>query len=178
MITRSDIGKLLTIIYAIPTITLSTITYIYCGQMVKNAVKLFILYVEIQFLKRNEVKKLALKTVGLQLVLCIIIILMFAWFFTIADSMSLNFLDSFYFVMVTLLTIGFGDIVVDLQHLVTHPYIFIIGDIIFIFGLGILASLITSLADLRNKEVPVTTFLKKKTRNIVKPKSSLHKITP
>ena len=143
--------------------------------MVKNAVKLLIIYIESRFLKRSKVDRLTLKTLMLQLFLCVTIILLFSYLFTIADSMQVNFLDSFYFVMVTLLTIGFGDIVVDLQTRVNHPYVFIAGNIIFIFGLGILASLITSLADLRNKDVPVTAFIKKSSKKI-KPKLTLDNI--
>jgi len=176
MVTRSKLGKMLTIVYAIPTITLSTITYVYCGNMVKNAAKVFIVTLEVKIAKRRQVHKLTLKTVFLQLLLCITLILLFSLFFHLGDSMALSYLDSFYFVMVTLLTIGFGDIVVDLEQLVENPLIFLLGNMIFIFGLGTLASLITSLCDLRNKEVPVTEFLKKTTKKIG-PKVTLNKIS-
>ena len=176
MVTRSKLGKMLTIIYAIPTITISTITYVYCGNMVKNAVKVLVVTFEVKVMKRRQVHRLTLKTVLLQLLLCVTLILLFSLFFNMADSMGLSYLDSFYFVMVTLLTIGFGDIVVDLEKLVHYPHIFLLGNVIFIFGLGTLASLITSLCDLRNKEVPVTDFLKKTTKKIG-PKVTLSKIS-
>ena len=166
MVTRSALGKMLTIFYAIPTIILSTITYVYCGNMVKYAVKIFIINFEMKILKRKDVTKLNIKGVLLQLLLCTILILFFSLFFHIAESMNLSYLDSFYFVMVTLFTIGFGDIVINLEKLVEHPEMFLLGNVIFIFGLGTLASLIASLCDLRNKEVPIADFIKKTTKMI------------
>ena len=151
-------------LYAIPTISLSTITYIYCGNMVKTFAKISIVTFEVRTLKRRTIRKLNLKTFLLQLLLCVVFILIFTSFNFMSDSMNLSFVDSFYFTMSTLLTIGFGDIVFDLEYMVNNVHVFLIGNVIFIFGLGTMASLIASMCDLRNKEAPLTEFLKKTTK--------------
>ena len=162
-------GKVLTVIFAIPAISMSTITYIYCGNMVKAIVKITIVSFEVRILKRRVIRKLNLKTFCMQLCVCNAFILMLSGFSYYSQSMNLSLVDSFYFNMVTLLTIGFGDIVFDLEYMVGNVHVFLMGNIAFIFGLGTLASLIASLCDLRYKEVPLTDFLKKSTRKVMKP---------
>lgn len=138
--------------------------------MVKSFAKIFIVTFEVRSLKNRMVRKLNLKTFLLQLFLCCVFILIFTLFNFVSESMNLSIVDAFYFTMATLLTIGFGDIVFDLEYMVKNVHIFIMGNVIFIFGLGTMASLIASMCDLRNKEAPLTDFLKKTT------KKAAHKI--
>ena len=132
-------------------------------RSIRNCVKL----IEIKVLKRSNIKRLDTKTF---LVLALIFIGFFtavAFFNTLESQGGLSALDSCYFWFQTLTTIGYGDVYPEAAH---NDWIKTILRVMQIFGLGITASLISSIATVTNNlgfgKISRRLKKKKKTRNI------------
>ena len=135
------------IIYGLLSIPTSTVSVVFCARFIVGTVKLFILAIESNVLKRKRIYYFRRKLIFIQVLLNLLAGLIYS---AIVHNMYLydrHFLDSIYFVFVTISTIGFGDISYNvddnLKKKGVKDIILSIGEfIVFYVSFSLLASLI------------------------------------
>ncbi len=113
--------------------------YTEAADFIKKIIARLIRRVETSIFKRNTVTHVTCKT------LVILVILNMTTLFTvtvITAQSNLNFVDSLYFWFQTLTTIGYGDVYPEHKH----SFADVMMKLILIFGMGITASIISSVA--------------------------------
>ena len=154
--TKSFLGKLLTMIYAIFAIPLSTATIIFCGRVIMDAFKLTIIIFEQRVLKRQEIIYFKRKIIFFQVLFTCFVFSFYTWFFRwITGYDKLSFFDSFYFTFTTVSTIGFGDILVTPDYIQLEMWIQIIINlavyVLFFATISMVSSLISAITDLQTE---------------------------
>ena len=113
-VTKSTLGRMLTILYALISIPCTSATLIYCGRLIVGIIKFLVVTFEGKLLKRKRIHYFQRKFITLQLLATVGSVMLFAYYHnSIVMSDDQNFLTSLYFAFVTVSTIGFGDIVPD-----------------------------------------------------------------
>ena len=136
-------GKVTTIFYAIFGIPLSISMYTRASEMVNAIVRNLIKLLEMKLLKRQHVKYLHAKTLTISIVLFLAFFFSLVYFNTLHDHGNLTLIDSTYYWFQTLTTIGYGDVYPMSDHNDVTETILRIS---FMFGLGMMASLISSIS--------------------------------
>ena len=148
--TKSFLGKGLTIIWGLLSIPMSTISVVFCGRFIASVTKLGIVTFETKILKRQSIHNLCKKLIGIQILLNILSGLIYSVIVNEMIFPDRHFLDSIYFVFVTISTIGFGDLSYDAYKVVkkfgAEEVILAISEfIVFYVSFSILASLIDTM---------------------------------
>ena len=112
---ESDFGKIFLGIYAILAIPLHMYTSYLVGKVITWLIKSLLYCVELHFLKRTTVQHKEGKVLFLSLLLSILWTL--ACSLIIVKAHDWSVIDSVYFSLVSMLTIGFGDFTLDTRKL-------------------------------------------------------------
>eukprot|EP00794_Sanderia_malayensis_P013843 gene13843-15289_t len=148
VVPKTDYGKIATIFYAIIGIPLTIVLYTVTADFMEMLVGAIICLVEKRLLKRKTVRNVTSKTLATLVILLIVYLCIVSYINTREDEGNLRAIDSVYYWFQTLTTIGYGDV----QPVYTHnDFIELIMRVIFAFGMGITASIISALARLVNK---------------------------
>lgn len=147
---RSDLGKIVTIIYVLPAISLSTINYLYCGKMVISLLKLVIILVETKLFKHKQIVRFQRKIIifqFLQTVTCLEIYILFSTNFFMSN---LSNLDIIYGIVIAFTTIGFGDIMYDREKFANSEFLtllIVLQQTLFVLAFAMVASMIAAIID-------------------------------
>lgn len=149
VVPASTLGKIVTMIYALPAIGVTVTMYSYAGKFINTVTKLFFVYLEIHLLKHKRIHNCSAKAFGGQIFFALSSLLILGGLITYTErEMALSFSDSLYYGFITLTTIGFGDIYIPPERLMEEPWVFVIRLLVFFMGMGAVASAITGLSDM------------------------------
>ena len=124
IVVESDFGKIFLWFYAMLGIPLHLYTSYLIGKVITDALKNLLRLVEFRLLQRISIKYEAAKTLFLSLLLSIVWTLICS--LIVVKRTHWTVIDALYFSFVSMLTIGFGDLTIDLvneTYLHLHLYI-------------------------------------------------------
>ena len=156
---KTDVGKMVTVTYAIFTIPLMMAVLSLCANAIKYSLQLLIVAVEKRILRRNQQKILHFhpKCLILESVTLIICILLHASIYTnmkiLTDS---RYIETVYSVFIMTSTIGFGDFEYDTKKLQhdsdLEKLVFALSDLLFKFiNLALLGSFFSTFSEFQLK---------------------------
>ena len=148
VVPRSNTGKVFTMFYAVPGISLAVATCSYASCALICITKCLLILLEIILLKRKRVHNFKIKILICQIFMVLSTLFIEAAFHSNKELENYNYLDAVYFTFVTLTTIGFGDFNYEFWKYVEKPYFFLVVAFIFLLGLGLVASVVTSMAEI------------------------------
>ena len=90
---------------------------LFCGKAINNTIKYLIVAFENSCLKRQKIVLFKRKVAAVQLYLTISTIVLHSVFYKYTTFQGSSFFEVFYFVCITMLTIGFGDVYPDKTYL-------------------------------------------------------------
>ncbi|XP_066923609.1 potassium channel subfamily K member 9-like [Clytia hemisphaerica] len=160
-VAKSTLGRALTIVMAIIGIPMASANVLFCGKAINNTIKYLIVCFENACLKRQKIVWLKRKVAAVQIYLTISTILLHSVFYKMTTLQESSFFEIIYYVCVTMLTIGFGDVYPDTTYLyqlsMVQLVIFTSLDVAFFYWtfslLGSIIDFIRSLeTDLGTKE--------------------------
>lgn len=137
--------------YLVPTIAFTIVTYIHAANMLITVSKIIILLFETRLWKKERVRYYQEKVFALQMLVTLLLIIGSAFFYTFNKIDKLTFLDSMYFTLTSLTTIGFGDFTLDFTLYLSQPHQFLILSFLWFFGMGMVASIIAGLGEMVGK---------------------------
>ena len=153
VVTRSQLGRWVTIISMIPLIVLNAVCYIYCGATVINIVKLLVVFIEERILKRSIIVWFNRKLLASQFVLMISAVSCYAVFAKNTFFQKLSTSDALYASIVTFTTVGFGDVVYTREDFAENFTItFLANQIFFLVTFAMVASCITAITEMVSNE--------------------------
>ena len=135
-------------VYAVPEISLAVATYSYAACVLIDITKCLLILLEIIFLKRKRIHKFNIKIPICQIFMALSTLFIQAAFHSYKELENYNYLDAVYFTFVTLRTIGFGDFNYSFRKHVEKPYFLLVVANIFLLGLGLVASVVSSVAEI------------------------------
>ena len=110
VVTKTDIGKMATIVFAIFTIPLTIRILNIISGVVKCCIQLIIVLIERKLLKRDKINQFKAKCFLIEILVCGCLLTLQAGLFVIYGYLTESrFTESFYSVFITSSTIGFGD---------------------------------------------------------------------
>ena len=148
VVPRSNTGKIFTMFYAVPGISLAVATYSYASCALIGITKCLLILLEIIFLKRKRIHNFNIKILICQIFMALSTLFIEAAFHSLKELENYSYLDAVYFTFITLTTIGFGDFDYEFRKHVEKPYFFLIVATIFLLGLGLVASVVSSMAEI------------------------------
>ena len=148
VVPRSNTGKIFTMFYAVPGISLAVATYSYAACALTGITKCLLILLEIIFLKRKRIHHFNIKILTCQIFMALSMLFIEAAFHSYKELENYSYLDAVYFKFVTLTTIGFGDLSLNIKKHAEKPYLFFVVAIIFLLGLGLVASVVSSVAEI------------------------------
>ena len=148
VVPRSNTGKIFTMFYAVPGISLAVATYSYAACALIGITKCLLILLEINLLKRTRIRYFKIKVLICQIFMALSTLFIEAAFHTFKELENYGYLDAVYFTFITLTTIGFGDFNYDFRKHIEKPYFFLIVATIFLLGLGLVASVVTSVVEI------------------------------
>ena len=140
---KTNTGKIVTIFYAAIGIPMTIALYTVAADFTKKATSNLIRWIEIYWLKRQRVDHATRKSLFTQLLLLVIFVFISSFVSTTKGHGGLSGIDSVYYWFQTLTTIGYGDVIPIMPH---NDLTELAKKVIFVFGMGITASLISSIA--------------------------------
>ncbi|XP_057302919.1 open rectifier potassium channel protein 1-like [Hydractinia symbiolongicarpus] len=140
----TDIGKFLTIAYAIPGIAIAVTAYAYVGRLINVLTQFSIVYVQLKICGKARVTRLLLKVLLFQTIITVVVILLFASMVSLKQTENLRYIDAVYFAFISFTTIGFGDFNYDFGKYIDKLHLIIPINLLFIVGLGLVVSLVTT----------------------------------
>ncbi|XP_065068746.1 two pore potassium channel protein sup-9-like [Rhopilema esculentum] len=147
VVVESIAGKLFLCVYAFLAIPVHLYTSHLIGRTINYVLKKLLYVIEIRMLHRNSVAHRSSKLLIMTIILGIL------WIFVcgaaIFKSEKWTMTDSIYFSIVSMLTIGFGDLTIDIFAL--SPLHLFLAFQLYV-GTSLLASLINGIVDLLKKE--------------------------
>ena len=164
----SNTGKIATMFYAVPGIALAITTYSYGAWGLSGITKCFLILIEIKILKRKKINYFKIKILTCQIVLTLSVLFIEAAFHSYKELENYSYLDAVYFTFVSITTIGFGDFEYNFIKHAEKPYFFVIVAFIFVIGLGLVASIVSTVADILSSSNVSIWFCKSETFHIPK----------
>ena len=134
--------------YAVPGISLAVATYSYASCALIGITKCLLILLEIIFLKRKRIHNFNIKILICQIFMALSMLFIQAAFHSYKELENYSYLDAVYFTFVTLTTIGFGDFNYNFRKHAEKPYFCLVVAIIFLLGLGLVASVVSSMAEM------------------------------
>uniref|UniRef100_A0A7M5U2V6 Potassium channel domain-containing protein n=2 Tax=Clytia hemisphaerica TaxID=252671 RepID=A0A7M5U2V6_9CNID len=116
VVAKSDLGKFLTIIYAMFAIPITTASVVFLGRFITAVIKYLIIFFESRVLKRDKITKFQRKVIFIEVLLNIILVLILSLLYKKTILQHQGFLESVYYVLITISTIGFGDVTWDFEY--------------------------------------------------------------
>ena len=113
IVPKSDPGKIFTIFYGFMIITVVATHYIYLTRCINTLIEKIIKYVMKLCKVRQHSRNIDKEVLFVNILLVITAWLVLADIYTDEDYENLRFIDSVYFVFVTMTTVGFGDYSID-----------------------------------------------------------------
>lgn len=153
VVTYSKTGKIATILYTIPSIAVSLNCLTICANILLTISKLVITIFEVKILKRKKEDNTRIEHLSVKVFILQVVTAVWLW---ISSSLiaytyeDLDFIDSVYFVLISLTTVGFGDIPYTVEKYLNKPLIFILAFTIFFYGMAVMTSVITSFSEVIN----------------------------
>jgi len=128
----------------LPSIVMNMAVYIFAGEMITASLQLFVLFTRKRVLGIKHSHHYELQTVVLQLVFTIVLWLVLAATDYVVEKGNRRYLDCIYFAMITISTVGFGDMWWSAEkYWDVGPHYLLINMTVFLFSMGIFASTIT-----------------------------------
>ena len=158
MVPYSDLGKIVTMLYALPAIGLTLVLYSYAADILIMVTYLVTAKIEKRI--RNKVHICKYKTSVIQIALSIF------GFFAMSIILMLEgerkTLDNFYLCFISLTTIGFGDIIYSSKDSLKNPWIYIPQLLVFLFTMATVASTLSAVSEVLKKNELGKWFSKKR----------------
>lgn len=156
--TKTDVGKMATVVFAIFTIPLTIRILNLISGIVKYCIELIIVLIERKLLKRNTINHFKVKCFLIEILVCGGLLTLQATLFMaygyLTDS---RFTESFYSVFITSSTIGFGDFDYNLLDIAKRSELtktlFQTFDLLLkYFNLAMVASVFSTMSEFQWKE--------------------------
>uniref|UniRef100_A0A7M5WXW9 Potassium channel domain-containing protein n=1 Tax=Clytia hemisphaerica TaxID=252671 RepID=A0A7M5WXW9_9CNID len=147
----SDLGKIVTIIYSIPSIALGMSLYLSAGHIVTAFTQTSVLLFYNEYLGRKlEKKTFSVHVMVVQTMLTLIVWIVFSFVSMYSSFTPINrFIDGLYFAFLTISTVGFGDFSYSSEQAFnTNFFVWVIHAVLFCIGTGAIASIIGSINEL------------------------------
>eukprot|EP00111_Clytia_hemisphaerica_P021105 TCONS_00062178-protein len=147
IVPKSTLGRALTIVMGIIGIPMASANVLFCGKAINNTIKYLIVCFENSCLKRQRIVWFKRKVAAVQVYLTISTVVLHAVYYKYTSFQENDFFEITYFVCVTMLTLGFGDVYPDttfLYQLSTIKLVFVTSlDVgLFYWNLALLGSII------------------------------------
>ena len=161
VVPRSQVGRGLTILFALCLIPLATTSVIFCGRALASMIKLFVVVFEERFLGRKRIVWFQRKFIIVQVGMSVSLMMIHALFYNKFILKNQTFLDAVYFTFITMSTIGFGDIVFDMEFFLDTSaemltFLTIADVILFYMNFSMLAAIVGSATSAKaDREVKV-----------------------
>ena len=163
VVTKTDTGKTTTMFYSIPGVGLAVTTYSILAKGLLTITKIVIYFLEIRMLCRKVIKYFNLKVLTVQVALIVAFVFIQASISILDVTENYRFLDAVYFVVTTLITIGFGDFEFNAIAYHERLHLFVISVVCHFGGFGLVALLIRVVS-----EMITSSKLLKKTDMLIK----------
>ena len=136
-------------IYAIPGITLNTATFSLCGNVMVILIKLCIIWMETKLLKHKRIVMFRRKVILIQTLMTLLASIAYMAYEKTNVQSHLGMLDLTYFFVVTMTTIGFGDVTNKQKNFLGNEFFWtmILEFFLFLLVFAMVASLITAIID-------------------------------
>ena len=136
--------------FALCFIPLATVTVVILGRILAAAIKLLVILVEEHILRRKRIKWFQRKFITVQVCACAGFMCLNAYYYYNTWFSNYTYLDNVYFAFVTMSTIGFGDMVMDIYFMESlsstmQVLIYLVDPIVFYINFSLLASIIGSI---------------------------------
>ena len=143
-------GRAVLIPFALCFIPLATVTVVILGRILAAAIKLLVILVEEHILRRKRIKWFQRKFITVQVYACAGLRCLNAYYYYNTWFSNYTYLDNVYFAFVTMSTIGFGDMVMDIYFMESlsstmQVLIYLVDPIVFYINFSLLASIIGSI---------------------------------
>ena len=148
---RSDLGKMMTIVYSIPSIALGMSLYLSAGHIVTALTQTSVLLFYNKYMGRKLDKKVfSVHVMVLQTVLTLVVWMIFSVVSMYSSFKPIDrFLDGVYFAFLTISTVGFGDFSYSSEAALNVSFfLWVLHAILFCVGTGSIASIIGSINEL------------------------------
>ena len=142
-------GKIVTMIYVIPGISLNTAGFSACGNVMVNLIKLYIIWMETKILKHKRIVMFRRKVILLQILITMLVSAVYIAYEKSSVLSHLGMLDLLYFFVTTMTTIGFGDLTANRASFKGKVFIWKIALelLLFLLVFAMIASIITAVTD-------------------------------
>ena len=171
MVPYSDLGKIMTIIYAIPTIALGMSLYLSAGHIVTAFTQTTVLLFYNEYLgKKLERKSFSIQVMTVQTILTLMVWMIFSLVSMYSANQEIDrFIDGVYFAFLTISTVGFGDFSYSSERAFnTNPLIWVIHAVLFCVGTGAIASIIGSINELiANGNIKIPSCLRQNKKEVL-----------
>ncbi|XP_066923715.1 TWiK family of potassium channels protein 7-like [Clytia hemisphaerica] len=127
VVAKSTLGRGLTILIAIFGIPMASATVLFCGKAINNTIKYLIVCFENTCLKRGKIVWFKRKVATIQFLITILTFCLYSLYYHLTMFNNRSFFEAFYFVCISMLTIGFGDISPDFDYVSSLTTFQIIG---------------------------------------------------
>lgn len=133
-------------LYTPPGLGLAVGSYIPAGNGLVALTTAFVHMFERKIMKAKEIKCCELKVLLIQTFLSIAVVIGIGAWVTIDDLEDYRFLDGVYYAFITVTTIGFGDFEWKFELYYKKLHLFLFTATFYSIGLGLFASLATSIS--------------------------------
>ena len=148
----SDLGKLVTMLYALPTIGLTLVLYAYGADVLLMLSYIGTAKFERRMRSNKNVTVCKYKTSMIQISIALISFFLMTIILIIDGPSDRSTLDSFYLCFISVTTIGFGDITYNSKlHLIKTPWWYLPQLIFFLLTMSIVASALSAISDILKK---------------------------
>ena len=155
IVTRSMLGKLMTMISMLPLIVLNTIYYCYFGNSAMTVLKLVIIAIESRIFKHKTITRFQRKLILSQLILMVAIISGYVLLIKRTSMKNETDFDIIYAAFVVFSTIGFGDVVYnrrEFSEVEGFEFFIFFHQLFFVAAFAMVASLITTVIEIISRE--------------------------
>ncbi|XP_066935429.1 potassium channel subfamily K member 3-like [Clytia hemisphaerica] len=146
----TDATKLLTIFVVLPLIALAMTSYIFAGKVITTLTSIVLLIIRQQLFGIRHARYFSICLLGVQFCMMIALSMGFAAIdYKVHESSKRSFLDSMYWSMVTISTVGFGDFYWSSEEYFNAGIHYLVLVVFcFLFAMGTFASTITQVCEL------------------------------
>ena len=142
-------------VFAMISIPITTASVVFCGRFITAAIKYFIISFESRVLKHDKITKCQRKIMCIELLLNLTVTLLLSLLDNKTSMQNYSFFDSFYFIFITISTIGFGDITNNIEYYSSKGWLNVVvgtgHTFLFLINYSLTASFVRNFVSLKTE---------------------------